>query len=282
MTDTKVKKIDTIVFNALKDSKSLGVFPTPIDRLIKHANLRENNNLDLNQFSKASEAKIFGSRHNIGNIRGMLDRERKIIYIDSALPAIKKRFVSLHEVGHELCTWQGDYLKYLDDDDTLNSDISAGFEAEANYFASASLFQQDYFTEHMGTLPLQLKSAVELSKMFGASIHAALRRMVEKNEKRCSLLVLNVDNTSTRWAPVLRIKNYFQSKSFTREFGVVQWASPLEENTAFVRDYGLNRKFFTSILSNKLLGNESPLAYDYFDNKYNIFVLIYPIGENKI
>lgn len=282
MTDAKVKKIDSIVANVLKDSKSLGIFPTPIDRLIKHANLQENNKIDLNKFTRSSDPKTLGSRNNLANIRGMLDRERKTIFIDSALPDIKKRFVRLHEVGHELCTWQGDFLKYLDDDDTLNSDISAGFEAEANYFASASIFQQDYFTEHMGSLPLQLKSAVELSKMFGASIHASLRRMVEKNERRCALLVLTVDNESTRRIPILRLKNYFQSKSFTKEIGSIHWTSTLDENFDFVRDYASNRKFFTNTFSSKLCGEKLPLAYDYFDNKYNIFVLIYPIGENKI
>jgi len=282
MTETKVNQIDRIVFTALKDSKSLGVFPTPIDRLIKYANLRENNKVDLNQFSRNSNSKSIVAGTDLPNIRGVLDRERKLIYIDSRLPDIKKRFVRLHEVGHELCPWQGNFLKYLDDDDTLNPDISSGFEAEANYFASASLFQQDYFTEHMGTLPLKLKSAVALAKMFGASIHASLRRMVETNDKRCALLILTVDRESTFWLPRLGVKNYFQSKAFTTEFGTVKWSSPLELDIEFVRDYISKRKFFTSTLFQKIGGKDLQFGYDYFDNKYNIFILLYPIGENKL
>ena len=185
-------------------------------------------------------------------------------------------------VDTRLCPWQNNFLKYLDDDDTLNPDISAGFEAEANYFASASLFQQDYFTEHMGTLPLKLKSAVDLAKMFGASIHSSLRRMVETNDRRCALLVLTVDKESTLWLPKLKMKNYFQSKSFTIEFGTIKWPSPLELNTEFVRDYVSKRKFFTNELSLKSAGKELQFGYDYFDNKYNIFILLYPLGENKI
>jgi len=129
---------------------------------------------------------------------------------------------------------------------------------------------------------LRLKSAIELAKMFGASIHASLRRMVERNDRRCALLVLSSDNESTPWLPRLKLKNYFQSDSFTKEFGYIKWASPMELDLDFVRDHMSKRKFLTSTFSKKIEGKDLQLGYDYFDNKYNVFVLLYPIGENCV
>lgn len=281
INDNKTKEIENIVFDALSKSKSLGVFPTPVDSILKYADLRVSSGVDLsnipsNFFPKLS---LFVKRR-VAKIRGVLDRREKIVYLDLTQPESKKRFVKLHEVGHELCPWQGRLHDFLDDDETLDPDIKDQFEAEANFFASASLFQLDIFSDKMAELPLDIASAIQLSKIFGSSIHASLRRYVEKSKKRCALLVLNKDISGGYGFPKLSVRNYFQSKSFTEEWGEVDWGTEIDFDAPFVQDYLSNRKFYKSELSIDIDQESINCTYHYFYNGYNVFVLMYPKGES--
>jgi len=58
-------------------------------------------------------------------------------------------------------------LKY--DENTLDADAREKFKAEANYFASATPFQQDKFLSEMDKYDLEIGSALQLFKHFGTS-----------------------------------------------------------------------------------------------------------------
>ena len=276
----KSEEIESIVFDALSKSNSLGVFPTPVDKVLKYADLRVNSGVDLakvpiNLIPKLSHV----VKRGIAKIRGVLDRREKVIYLDFTQHTSKLRFVQLHEVGHELCSWQGNLLSFLDDDETLDVDIKEKFEAEANYFASASLFQLGIFSDKMAELPLDIATPIQLSKIFGSSIHASLRRYVEKSRKRCALLVLDKENKGKFDIPRLNVRNYFQSKSFTAEWGEIEWETTLDFGVPFVQDFLSRRRFLKSELSIDLVHESIDCTYHYFDNGYNIFILMYPKGE---
>ena len=59
----------------------------------------------------------------------------------------KKNFVQLHEIGHGVLSWQNEIMLALDNDETLCEEYGEQFEAEANYFASITLFQHERFFE---------------------------------------------------------------------------------------------------------------------------------------
>ena len=85
----------------------------------------------------------------------------------------KQGFVKLHEVEHDVLPWQKNVHYILDDDDdSLHTDTHEEFEAEANYFASATLFQNDRFVTELNQLSLGIESPMQMAKIFGASIHA--------------------------------------------------------------------------------------------------------------
>ncbi|HEY8659013.1 MAG TPA: ImmA/IrrE family metallo-endopeptidase [Hanamia sp.] len=284
INDRKKKDVENIVFDVLSKSKSLGVFPTPVDKILKYAELRVNSGVDLSQipsnfFAKSGLFIKRGITKGVTKVRGVLDRREKVIYLDLTQLEQKKRFVKLHEAGHELCTWQGKLYDYLDDDETLDPDIKDEFEAEANLFASASLFQLSLFNDQMDLLPLELASAMQLAKVFGSSIHAAIRRYVEQSNKRCSLIVLNKESTHSFGLPKFTVRNYFQSPSFTRDFGSLDWGTELSTEIPFVQDYSANRKFLKSEMT--VITNDESIACDYhfFCNGYNAFVFIFPKGE---
>ncbi|MCC7302467.1 MAG: ImmA/IrrE family metallo-endopeptidase [Bacteroidia bacterium] len=274
--------IELVSFDMLKQSKALGVFPTPVESIIRYSQLSVDTKTDItnipkNYLSRTSEA----LKRALRKWRGALDRREKVVYIDPNQPEPRKKFIQLHEVGHEALPWQRQTYEYMEDDDsTIDPDTHDEFEAEANYFASATLFQLDRFEEEMKKLPLEIKSPMYLSKFFGSSTHAAIRRYVEYSSKRCALLVLKDPEHTISGS--CDVRNYFQSSSFTHEFGEITWQKTLGIEWTFVQDYLKKRKFHTEGQFSLVTGDGlTTFQYHYFYNTYNAFVLIMPVGEKN-
>jgi Zn-dependent peptidase ImmA (M78 family) len=222
--------------------------------------------------------KIDAFNRMLKKVLGAFDREEKIIYVDPSLPNVKQNFIKLHETGHGVIPWQRE-IKYQDNIYTLSPDVKEVFEAEANYFASTSLFQLNRFEDEMNKLPLEIGSPMVLAKKFGGSNHAAIRRYAEISKKRCALIVLeDKEKTGDRFS--LDLRNSFQSASFTREFGQIDFPEKLNTDYPFIIDYSRKRQFHKDG-SIQLLTNSGfeEFSYHYFYNRYNVFVLIIPIGE---
>ena len=175
-----IKDIEKISLEILKDSKSLDVFPTPIDRIVSYVDLKVSSNIDISQIHEGYKSKYPDALlRALSKVRGLLDRKEKKVYLDLTQLDSRKNFVKLHEVGHDVLPWQQRCFDVLDDDDeSLKLDAREEFEAEANFFASVTLFQHDRFTSAISKYPLDIDAPIQLSTFFGASIHATLRRYV--------------------------------------------------------------------------------------------------------
>ena len=273
------KDIDDIVFDILKRSKSLGVYPTPVDKIVEYCELNVTNNNSFHNIPRNYVAKnVDAFQRLMKKILGALDREVKEIFIDPSLPPVKKNFVKLHEVGHSTIPWQKE-IKYVDDEYTLSVEVKEHFESEANYFASAGLFQLQRFEDEMNKLPLEIGSPMALAKMFGGSNHAAIRRYAETSKKRCALLVLeDKERTGNRFS--LDLRNSFQSKTFTKEFGDITWPEKLDTAFPFIQDFSRRRKFHKEgLIYLTTINGLEEFEYHYFNNQYCVFVLIIPVGE---
>jgi len=283
MVDAHAKKdIETIAYDILKSSKSWGKFPTPVDSIVNYSDLIVNQTVDVSKIhhgylSKATDA-LFSA---LSKVRGLFDRSEKTIYLDLSQNDQKKNFVKLHEVGHGVLPWQNQTSSFLDDDNTLSLDYREQFEAEANLFASATLFQLDRFEDEMAKLEFGIKSAMALAKLFGGSNHAAIRRFVEYSPNRCALLVLK-DISPKNEVANCTVRDYFQSPKFTRHFGVISWEKQLGFTWPFVQDYYFRKrmKFEQEIVIKTSIGSLT-FNYDFFDTSYNAFVLLYPKGEKS-
>lgn len=275
------KDIDDIVFDILKKSKSLDVFPTPVNKIVEYCELSQSH---LNGFHKIPRnylaKNIDAFQRMMKKILGALDTEEKVIFIDPSIPNVKQNFIKLHEVGHDSIPWQKD-IKYIDDSHTLNPDTKEQFEAEANYFASSGLFQLDRYEDQMLKLPLEIGSPMALAKRFGGSNHSSMRRYAEISNKRCALVVLE-DKEKNGHRFSLDLRNSFQSKSFTKEFGEITWPEKLDSNFPFIQDYVRKRKFHKEgVIHLQTLSGIHSFTYHYFNNNYNVFVLIIPSGEKN-
>jgi hypothetical protein len=283
MLEEHVKRdIEKISLDLLKQSKALDIFPTPVDQILDYSSLTVNRDIDLfsdhESFFKKASVKLTKA---LQKVRGFLDRRERVICLDLSVKENRQNFVKLHETGHAVLPWQNEILQFVDDDETLDPEVKELFEAEANFFASLTLFQHDRFLRKMETLPLEINSSIHLAKYFGSSIHAALRRYVEYSSKRCSLLVLR-DVSTTGQVPICFVRDYFQSASFTKNFGEITWPDQLGYTWSFVKEYYHNKKFKTDgeIELNTSEGKVN-FTYHFFNSTYNAFVLLFPKGEKN-
>ncbi|HRE65798.1 MAG TPA: ImmA/IrrE family metallo-endopeptidase [Cyclobacteriaceae bacterium] len=276
MNKATIKDIENVSFDILKQSKSLGVFPTPVDNIVNYCELKVDKSNCLtkipnNYLAKSSEA----LKSALRKLRGAIDTREKVVYLDLSQNANRQKFVQLHEVGHDALPWQRKTFEHHhDDDSTLDLDTSVAFEAEANFFASGTLFQLDRFDEEASLLELTIRSPLALSKKFGGSVHATIRRYVERSPKRCALLVIEKDGLLN-----FKVRNYFQSASFTKEFGMLKWPESLGPDQAFIVDCSFRTMNTNGQFLFKGENGDLTFQYHFFSNSFNYFIMILPFGE---
>lgn len=274
--------IDRISLEILRGSKSLDIFPTPVDRIVEYAELLVKTNVDISQIHPTylDRANDF-LRNTLSKVRGIFLFKSRVIYLDLSQGFNRKNFVKLHETAHGVLPWQQKTHDIIGDNDlTLSSEQNDEFEAEANYFASITLFQHDRFMEEVSKLNLSIDAAMHLAKHFGASIHAALRRYVDSSKNKCALLIL--ENLNKEGNPFCTLRNYLASKNFNKNFGEILFPHKLEFSWPFVQDYCNGRKFKKD--GQLILETENgsvQFTYQFFNNSYNAFVFMYPVGEVK-
>lgn len=274
------RDIEKISYEILKGSKSLDIFPTPVDKIVSYSELVVNTGIDLSRIhpdylSKATDV----LKRALGKLQGVLDRREKVIILDLSQGKSKQNFVKLHEVGHDVLPWQQKSYDVLEDDDeTLGHHVCEEFEAEASFFASVTLFQGERFIHEMDKLGLGIESSMQLSKLFGSSIHAALRRYVEHSKNRCALFVLE-----NRTAIGATLRDKFQSQNFTKTFGELTIPLALDYFTwPFIQDYCSKRKLKTDgIMTLSTQNGDVIFQYHFFNNSFNAFVFLFPVGEKK-
>jgi len=286
--DFTKSEIDKISHELLMQSKALDVFPTPVDRIVKQANLVISSDVDLSQIQHSfldiiKEKSKNAFKKGIKKLRGALDRDEKIIYLDLSQLPNRQNFVKLHEVGHEVLKWQNQIVLNLDDDQTLSHETNEQFETEANYFASNTIFQNGRFIKEMERFELGIKAPMQLSKHFGSSVHASLRNYVVQSKNKCALLVLEPIKSSLINEAFCSKRNLFYSNSFLFDIGELELPELFGYTWAFAKDYWFKKRYhekgkitFLTKAQDKLNAN-----YHFFNNGYNAFVFIFPIGETK-
>jgi hypothetical protein len=273
--------IDKIARNILIASKTWGKFPTPVDEIIRFTELQIDQGVDLSSINPGFLTSQFHFLSRaLKKVVGLVDIRQNTIYLDHSQKTPRKNFIKLHEVGHHALSWQNEMLGYMDDDSTLDPSVKDEFEREASYFASGTLFQLDRFDDEASKLPLCISSPQVLGKKFGGSNHAAIRRYVERCKKRCAVLILHKPETSGVYAA--KIRDYFQSISFTADFGEITWPEiGCGLLLPFVRDIQRKRRFHEDgqVALLTPLDGWITFTYHFFDSSYNVFVFLMPVGE---
>lgn len=267
--------------------------PTPVDDLVACAGLVVSGDAALDEdhadfFAARAEYANALSASSYGRLKsalrkawGLIDLQDNIIYIDQTVSQHKQAFLKLHEVAHKMLPWQRHTYFYLDDKTTLRPDVKKLYERQANYFASVALFQADRFTRHSRDLPLELKTPLELSRMYGASPHATIRRYVEVSQRCCSLFVME-PSSSQAGEPVFRVAYMVQSNTFAQQFEGLAWSSCLGAGSRLTQALQTGRRYVEGdglVLADRY-GRGTECSFHVLRNSYNAFAFVFPLSES--
>lgn len=216
--------------------------PTPVDDIIASCGLLESDDYVLSE-SKIAQAPLELRRilRAAGRkIRGALDRRERVLHVNPSVdhPA-QRQFVRCHEAMHDALPWQRDLLVLGDTARTLLPSVELIFEREANQGGAELLFQLDLLTRMARDYPIDITTPVQLSTLFGASIHSTFRRWVETSSHPvCGLVIDPTPLIST--PPTYRRYELVESESWARRYGPNRFPARLDSRThGFLAPLGL-------------------------------------------
>jgi len=179
------REIERIVGKVLRTADAMGKYPTRVDDIVAAVGLYEA------EESLLAEGAFAGAPVRIkrawrlirGKVRGLLDRKERAIHLDpTILLEVRRRFIRLHEVAHDVLPWQKDVAVRIDTDETLAPEVRALFEMEASTTAAHLLFQLNAFTDVTRDLDVGIGAILLGAPQFGGSLRAGLRRYVQRHE----------------------------------------------------------------------------------------------------
>jgi hypothetical protein len=271
---------------ALKVAGALGCFPTPVSDVMAAARLTLSNEDVLNDgFLARIRKKVSDAggalKRALTKVWGVIDVTARLVYIDKSVLVVKQTFLKLHEVAHAILPWQQKIYAVVEDcEKTLAPEISEQFDREANAFASEVLFQLDAFTHEAADHPVGLKTPLNLSKRYGASLYSTIRRYVSTNHRSCAVLVLDPPELKTGDGFVCNLRRVIASPSFESLVGHVEWAETVTPDDAIGEFVPIGRKM--SRPRSLRIMNADNVAFDCvaeaFTQTYHVFILIHSVG----
>lgn len=206
----------------LGQADAAGHWPTRVDDLVAASKLEvtsEESPFSLAVLKRAPKylqkaVRLIGS----GRVHAILDRRERTIHIDPEIDTSgRKKFLRLHEVGHDILPWQS-ALAYADNESTLSPSAKAVFEREANQAAAELFFQGKRFRKLAAEYETGIGAVGALKKRTGASLRATLRRYAEDHPGAACGIYLAASPCGTEPLAYRRYE-VCQSTSWTRRFG---------------------------------------------------------------
>ena len=253
-----------------------GHLPTPVDEIVAAAKLdRTDEVIVSDSMIKRAPKKMRGLlRSAARKIVGLLDRRERVIQIDPKFSRERRRFVTCHEVAHDIFPWQADLDVLGDDNRTLSPAAVEEFEREANQGAAEILFQQGLFAAIARDYPVEISTVPTLASMFGASFHATFRRWVESMDATACGLALDVDAANGR----RRRYEQLLTPQWKARFGNSAYPGAVNERL-FPGSYLKVLGGTTERVD--LAGTRLELRYETFQTPYRRFVLVWLPTRDK-
>lgn len=229
LTPGQLARVRKEAERALRQAGAFGVLPTPIDEIMRVAQIRE---IEEDVLNPSFVAKIVAKaekagqaiRRALSKVMGLFHASEGLIFIDRTLMKVKQRFVRLHESAHGFLPWQRPmYSLVQDGENALDPDTADLFDREANTFASEVLFQLDAFRDEAEAMPFDILTPVRLAKKFNASNYAAIRQYVSKNDRTCAVVVLNMPELDPIAGFRATLRRVVGSESFLQMFSGQVW-----------------------------------------------------------
>ena len=222
----------------LNKADAIGQFPTPVERILETADLFVNQEISLehspSMLAKFSSTLRKNARLPLSKIKklfGLLHVPSGEIVLDHSLHKNKKTFIKLHEAGHSFLPHHKKFFEVMEDgENELDPFIDDLLEREANNFASEVLFQLDKYERIAADYVTSIQTPIDLSKKFGSSVYASMRRYVQTHFSPIALAVYEVDALNQDGF-ILR-REPFHSESFLKQFGFLLRERTFRKNSA--------------------------------------------------
>jgi hypothetical protein len=198
-------RLTAIVDRALERSGALGVRPTPLEALRRHAGI------ELVEHGGLPE-----------EVLGALWFEERLMYVRSGQSTPRRTFTEAHELVHALCPWHRAVLR-RDTEAELFRPVRDAIEAEANAGAAMLLFQGSAFAGLAAAEPPSLAAVRALAEAHGASLHATLHHYTQSRPDAVAMLTAGRFPRKDRSLPVWRC---VESGAFRERFGPAAALAP--------------------------------------------------------
>lgn len=225
LPDDDRQRIRQHVLALLRKADAVGVFPTPLEQVMEVAQLVAAGDITLDLEERRQLRKRFGSLVDLvlDRLQGAIHFKAREVWVKSEMHVLRRRFVTAHEIGHDVLPWQRDVLAYLDDHERLRSDVRLVYERQANQAAIELLAQGDALRKEADDSRLTVRLISELSAKYQISMQATARRTVEESRQEAALAV-RFRGSSGHLGP----NHVYCSRSFATRFGWDLSGAPVE------------------------------------------------------
>jgi hypothetical protein len=290
LTPEQYKRVRSEAERALKLSGAFGQLPTPVDEVLRAAEVEEVQEDVLNEGLIAKLRRKAGKaggalKSALSKVIGLFDVTGRLVFIDRSLHLVRQTFVRLHEAGHAFLRWQRDLYAVVEDCElTINPELADLFEREANVFAAEVLFQLDSFSAEAEQRDFGILTPVRLSKQYGSSIYSAVRQYVTKNRRACAVIVLNPPEPAEGDGFRATLRRRCYSPAFLRIFGATKWPecfTPDDKIGAMVPVGGRRMTGQRKLTLMDLNGDKQICLAEAFTQSHQVFILIHATGTLK-
>jgi hypothetical protein len=225
------REINSRVDRLLRAADAYGRFPTPVEDIVRAAELTEADDyvLDESLIKKAPAYLRTLLRSAKQKIQGLVDRRARVVHVSPSIENEgKKRFVRMHETVHHILPHQQDLL-YADDHETLLRTTNRLFEWEANQGAAELLFQRERFSSDAADLEISTATVSLLANRYGSSFHAAFHRYAETHPGVVAAIVLERTPRSSS-PPTWRREEFMSTSKWNERFGQPTWPTMMRSD----------------------------------------------------
>lgn len=263
------------------------VTPIPSDAILEVTKLRKEGETDLYAVVEDIHKRTGNwIASGLQKILGMFDFTNKTVYVSPDIHQKKDRFVTFHEIAHQVIPWHKE-LFYADDQYNLSFEIDKKIEAEANELAAHLMFGADRFTQEAADYQLSLASAKNLADKYEASYHSAFRRYVETHQLPCALIIYKIERSETEFLTDKELSLEYQyvikSKAFISGYDSILPDLINKKLNKLLREFSTEDLLANSEkiegstdIFDPLTSKTVELYYQGWGNYYNFFVLLYP------
>lgn len=268
----------------LNRAAAWGRFPTPVEDILGAAKLSvaPKGMFDPAAFLAFVKRKTAQAAQTLkaalSKVLGLYDANEQIIHIDDSVGVSKQTFLKLHETGHhELPTHRKIFRLFQDCEQTLAPTIADQFEREANNFARYALFQGLAYKQMAADMPMAVRTPINLSKKFGASVYASAREFARTNHRACLVYILEPIQLVPGVAAYADVRRVEASPSFAQQFGVPT-VERIDVTDALGELLPIGRKMTKprALVYSDRNGDRHECLGEAFDTTHNVLLLIYP------